>query len=376
VFKENRKMRKLILRLHLIIALVGGIFIVMLGLTGSIMAFEPELSRLQHWSIANVRPHGAPLTLEAIANALRKASPNRDINGYFLSDRPDLSYAVLSEDQLVYVDQYSGQVLGTVNRGMDFLGFVHQLHIRLGLLDKGREFGEMTVRWSAIAALFLLISGAYLWWPSKRFGIGGSTGTAKFWFDLHNSFGIVSLVFALLLVATGLVISFEAQTTPFLYRISHSQPPRWPRVQVAPQPGQIPITPDRALATARATMPEATPFLILVPHGSQPYQVFLHYPEDRTPGGRTRIIIDPYSGNILSAIDSRRAPAGYRLVNLNRALHTGDVLGIPSKVVLSLASLIMPLQLLTGLVMWVKRRRTESRASAVAKTGTAVMEPK
>jgi uncharacterized iron-regulated membrane protein len=282
----------------------------------------------------------------------------------------------MSEGQLVYVDQYSGQVLGTVDRGMDFLGFVHQLHIRLGLLDKGREFGEMTVRWSALAALFLLISGVYLWWPGKRFGIGGSARTAKFWFDLHNSLGIVSLVFALLLVATGLVISFEAQTTPFLYRISHSQPPLWPRVQVAPAPGQIPISSDRALATARATVPEATPYLILVPQGNQPYQILLHYPEDRTPGGRTRIMIDPYSGRILSVIDSRSAPAGYRLVNLNRALHTGDILGIPSKIVLSLASLIMPLQLLTGLVMWAKRRQTENKASAVANAGTAVMEPK
>ena len=200
-----------------------------------------------------------------------------------------------------------------------------------------------------------------------------STSTTKFWFDLHNSFGIASLVFALLLVATGLVISFEAQTTPFLYRISHSQPPAWPRVQIAPQPGQIAITPDRALATARAAVPGTNSFLILVPHGNQPYQVFS---EDRTPGGRTRIMIDPYSGNILGVIDSRHAPAGYRLVNLNRALHTGDILGIPSKVVLSLASLIMPLQLLTGLVMWVKRRRTESKANAVANTGTAVMEPK
>jgi uncharacterized iron-regulated membrane protein len=369
-------MRKLILRLHLIVALVGGIFIIILGLTGSIMAFEPELSRLQHWSIVHATPHGTPLTLEEIGNKLRRASPNRDINGYFLSDRPDLSYAVMSEGQLVFVDQYSGQVLGTINRGMDFLGFVHQLHLRLGLLDKGQEFGETTVRWSALAALFLLISGAYLWWPSKRFGIGGSVRTAKFWFDLHNSFGIVSLVFVLLLVATGLVISFEAQSTPFLYRISHSQPPPRPRLQVAPVPGQIPITPDQALATARATVPEATPLLIIVPHGNQAYQIFLHYPEDRTPGGRTRITIDPYRGSILSVIDSRRAPAGYRLVNLNRALHTGDVLGIPSKVVVSLASLIMPLQLLTGLVMWAKRRRTESKANTVAKTRTAVMDPK
>ncbi len=70
-------------------------------------------------------------------------------------------------------------------------------------------------------------------------------------------------------------------------------------------------------------------------------------------------MIDPYSGNILGVIDSRHAPAGYRLVNLNRALHTGDILGIPSKVVLSLASLIMPLQLLTGLVMWLRHASTQ-----------------
>lgn len=369
-------MRRLILQLHLIVALVGGIFIATLGLTGSIMAFEPELSRLQHWRFMHVTPHGTPLTLEEIGNTLRRGSPNRDIHGYFPSDRPDLSYGVLSEEQLVYVDQYSGQVLGTVDRGIDFLGFVHQLHIRLGLLDKGREFGEMTVRWSALAALFLLISGAYLWWPSKRFGIGGSVRTAQFWFDLHNSFGIVSLALVLLLVATGLVISFEAQTTPFLYRITHSQPPRWPRAQVDPVPGQIQITPDRALAIARATVSEATPFLILVPHGNQANQIFMRYSEDRTPGGRTRMMIDPYSGSILGMIDSRRAPAGYRLVNLNRALHTGDVLGISSKAVLSVASLIMPLQLLTGSVMWVKRRGRVSKASPIANSETVVMKPK
>ena len=76
-------------------------------------------------------------------------------------------------------------------------------------------------------------------------------------------------------------------------------------------------------------MPVATPFFIAVPHGNQAYLIFFRYPEDRPPGGRTRIAVDPYSGNVLMVIDSRRAPAGYRLVNLNRALHTGDVLGSP-----------------------------------------------
>jgi uncharacterized iron-regulated membrane protein len=280
----------------------------------------------------------------------------------------------------VLVDQYSGRVLGTIGRNpltliQAFVGVAHQLHTRLGLLDKSRKFGEMTVRWSALAALFLVISGAYLWWPSRQFGIAGSPRTAKFWFDLHKSVGIVSLAFVLVLLVTGLVISFEEQTTPFLYRISHSQPPPWPRVQVTPIPGQSPITPDEALAIARAVVPGATPNFIIVPRGNELYQIFFRYPEDRTPGGRTRIAIDPYSGKILMVIDSRRAPAGYRLVNLNRALHTGGIVGIPSEVAMSLASLIMPFQLLTGVVMWRKRRRVGNKATAVSNTATLLVEP-
>jgi uncharacterized iron-regulated membrane protein len=68
------------------------------------MAFEPELSRLQHWRIAHVRPRGTPLTLDKIGDAVRKASPDPDIGGYGLSDRPDLSYQVMMSRQLVYVD--------------------------------------------------------------------------------------------------------------------------------------------------------------------------------------------------------------------------------------------------------------------------------
>ena len=36
-------MRKLLLNLHLYSALIAGAFIIILGLTGSVMAFEPEI---------------------------------------------------------------------------------------------------------------------------------------------------------------------------------------------------------------------------------------------------------------------------------------------------------------------------------------------
>jgi uncharacterized iron-regulated membrane protein len=88
------------------------------------------------------------------------------------------------------------------------------------------------------------------------------------------------------------------------------------------------------------------------------YQVRLRYPEDVTPGGRSRVIVDQYSGKVLFVEGSRTAPAGTRLVIANRALHTGDIFGLPSKAVMSLASLAAAFPALSGLAMWWKRTRT------------------
>ena len=182
------------------------------------------------------------------------------------------------------------------------------------------------------------------------------------WLDIHNAVGIFSFVFLLVLAATGVVIGFEEQTTPLFYKLTRSQPSNEPDVQVTPWPGVKMITPDQALEIARATLPGAAPFEINVPQAKEPYYVNLRYPEDRTPGGRSSITIDPYTGKVLFAEGSRTAPAGRRMVNANRAIHTGDIFGIPSKTIFSLASLMAVMQLVSGLAMWWKRRAQRKQA--------------
>ncbi len=355
-------MRNLLFKLHFVVALVFGVFIVLLGLTGAEMAFEQEIDHVTHWRLTYVQPQGQPMSLAQISAAVAKVYPNEEITAYFPSVSPRMSYAVAFKDKVAYINQYTGEVLGTRVQEMDWQGYVHQLHLRLALLDKGRTFGETTIKASGIAALFLVLSGAYLWWPTKRVSIQRSGGSRRFWFDLHNSFGILAFVFLLLLTVTGLIIGFEQQTTPLLYKLTGSQEVEQPRLQATPVPGAQPITPDEALDIARKAVPGATPFFLIVPHGKQVYRVSARFPEDLTPGGRTRIAIDPYSGKVIFAIDSRTGPGGYRAVALNRAIHTGDIFGIASKIVMALASLIMALQLVSGVVMWLKRRAAEKRA--------------
>ncbi len=347
-------MRKLIFNLHLYLALIAGAFLLILGLTGTIMAFEQELDHLFHPKRSYVKAQARLLSLADIATAVGAKFPGEKIGAYLLSNSPGLSYRVALRRGTVSINQYTGEVLDVQPPGPDFLGNVHQLHLRLLLRDKG-DTGQKIVSWAGIAMFLVAISGFYLWWPAKRLKVAWSGSWRRFWFDLHHAVGALSFVFLAILAFTGVMIGFERTTVPLFYRLTNSAPSQLPSMQVIPSPNVKPLTPDQALEIARAALPGTTPFAVSVPGPKDVYRIASRYPEDLTPGGRCRILVDQYSGKVLFAEGSRTAPAGARLVIMNRAIHTGDIFGIPSKIVMSLASLAVAVQFLSGIALWWRR---------------------
>jgi len=349
-------MRKVLFYLHLVVATIAGIFVTILGVTGAIMAFEPEIDHLAHAKLSYVTPGPHRIGLADLGAAVIKAFPGARVGGYLFPTDPGLAWQVFTKESAVSVNPYTGEILGVRAGGMDFLAFVHQLHLRLLIRNKA-DTGKIIMSWAGVAALVLFVSGLYLWWPVKRFSISGAPSGRRFWFDMHNASGILALPFLLILGFTGVMIGFEEHTVPMLYKMTGSQASRSPDVP-PPPPGDKPIGLDQAVEIARNAIPGAEPFQINVPGPKGAYQIRSHFPEDLTPGGRSRVMVDQYTGQVLFAEGSRTAPAGARLVILNRAVHTGDILGIPSKTVVSLASLLMVVQAFSGAVMWWKRRRT------------------
>ena len=69
------------------------------------------------------------------------------------------------------------------------------------------------------------------------------------------------------------------------------------------------------------------------------------------------MIVNSYSGVVMSVEHSRTAPDGRRVATLNRAIHTGDIFGLPSKIVMSIASIMAPVQLFTGVMLWWRRTK-------------------
>jgi uncharacterized iron-regulated membrane protein len=350
-------MRALVLKIHLLLALAAGAVITSLGVTGSIMAFEPELDHLQQRALMDVRASGNPHTLVEIGRAVSAAYPGTRIGAFTLGATRSRACAVSTPLGQVYVNPYTLEITGVRPPGPDWLANVHQMHLRL-LTSWGRPL----VRWSGVATVVLLVSGFYLWWPAKRTSVAAGRSPFRTWFDLHNAIGIFSLAFLLVLSLTGVFIGFDDVMLPLAYRITGSAPATQVSTKVALVPGARQITPDEAVAIAREALPGAEPFLVQVVGPADAYVVRSRFPEDLTPGGRSRVVVDSYTGRVIAAESSRTAPGGRRVEILNRAVHTGDVFGLPSKIVMSVASLMAPVQLITGVMLWLRRRNRSNVA--------------
>ncbi|HEX9458826.1 MAG TPA: PepSY-associated TM helix domain-containing protein [Thermoanaerobaculia bacterium] len=346
-------MRKLLLNLHLYGTLIAGIFVVILGLTGSIIAFEAQLDRLFNPSLFDIAPRAtAPLPLSKLAEIVQRRFPGSKVEGFVLSQHPDTAHVAYISGTAVFVNGYTGAILG-IRRGPTLLTRIHQLHTHL----LAGKIGEMIVAISGLVMLFLVVSGVILWWKYRKVSIKWNASLFRVMFDVHNATGILSALFLLLLSLTGLAIAFNNPIARWTYKATGTRPiPR--SLPSVPRAGAAPIDPDDVLRIASAAEPGAKPSSIDYPEDAKDsYNVRMRFPEDRTPGGRSWVSVDQYSGKVLVAQNSRTAPLAARAELLNRQIHTGDVFGTPSRIVMSASSLLVVLQAFSGVVMWWKRRK-------------------
>src|SRR5437016_2677256 len=129
--------RKLIFNLHLYTALVAGVFVVILGVTGGIMAFEEDLDRTFNPTLFNVQPGPQKLPIPQLLDSLKAAFPGQKFNSLHIGSRPDGSYYTGIKGGQVFVNPYTGQVLGTRTTPTR-LAVVHQVHLRLLLGETGK----------------------------------------------------------------------------------------------------------------------------------------------------------------------------------------------------------------------------------------------
>jgi len=354
-------LRTIARKLHLYAGLAAAPFLLLIGATGAFLEFEYPLDRLLNLRLSHVVPQATRVPLQRLLERARQVYPDYRIQSLDLSPysaSPEVAFFFQARDlrgrpATIYVDQYSGTVLG-LREGEGFAARVHDFHTDLLLGERG-EAVMMTV---AVLVVLLGASGLVLWWPRKLLGVEWGGSRLRLNFTLHQTLGLVCSGSLLVLGLSGFVIYWQG---PWLLpaanralRISDDEP----ALNVSAPPGQALLDLDRIDAAARGALPGARSTRITLPVAGKAARVLMKFPEDHAALGRSVVLIDPYSGQVPWSRGTRSAALPRRYFTLwNREIHTGELLGWPTRLLALATALLLPGLAVSGPLLWWMRRR-------------------
>jgi len=195
----------------------AGLFVmpllIVLAITGTLYCFQPQIEPLLYPHRLIVEPQATPrLSEESLLSQAMTAMPKGATpSSAPITDDPARSAEFVfrlpgGEHESVYVDPYTGTVLGTLSVEHRFMQVDRMLHRKLLLGKPGELLMELAACWT----LVMIGTGIALWWPREtmrmremfwpKFGLSGR----PWWKSLHAAMGIWLAIGAAAFVVTGL----------------------------------------------------------------------------------------------------------------------------------------------------------------------------
>jgi uncharacterized iron-regulated membrane protein len=397
---------------HLIAGVIAGAIILVMSVTGVLLTYERQLIAWSDSHLTSTPPHEGATRLEVgqLLSALQRERPAVEASAITISSDPKDPVAVTSGRDVLYVDAYSGRVLGEAAQGVRrLMSELRSWHRWLAVEGEGRPVARAITGWSNALFLFIVASGIYLWFPRKWswqhvrpvvFFTGRLRGKARD-FNWHNVIGAWSAIPLFIVVLTALPISFPWANN-LVYRAAGEQPPavgrggreggpraggpgreggpREGRGRVAERPeSQGSQVGERVRAATRPSLddlarlwdvaerqvPGWRTINLRVPTSDDAPVVFAI---DRGDGGqpqlRSTLTLDRATGAVVAFETFSDQSLGRRLRSLARFAHTGEVLGLPGQTLAGLVTAGSVVLVWTGIALslrrfrsWVRRRR-------------------
>lgn len=383
----KRSIKAALLQVHSIVGLTIALVLTVIGLTGATMSFEDEIGASLNASIMRVEPRSTPtLTPDALVARL----PTDQVLGQGLGKvsavtmSSDPAAAVRfrfarSEDgtrpSSIYVDPYDGRILGAP-RGEEFFATVRRLHRWLLLPGDSKGYGRQITGFAALGLIVMVLSGLVLRWPRRISSVKmwlkpnlALRGRGLQW-SLHAVAGTWVMLIYLVMTLTGLWYSFDwykdgavwlfsrpAATVAMPSKGMPSKPQ--PSARARTTDAAAPLTFDRVWSVfLHEQGSRYVTALLTLPGGAGTVVRIRSWPRDSShDGARDEFRIDALTGRMVSSEIYDDKPLGERILASVLDIHRGSMLGWPGRLVFALAAALMPLFLVTGVLLYLSRRR-------------------
>ena len=372
--------RKIWLNVHLWLGLSAGLVLALIGLTGSVLVLNNQLLTIEVGHIFDV---GGPIPLHPdvdqwIANA-HHAYGDFNINSVV---GPGFgpgggNAAMLGADGagnthwIITVDPNTGTPLGKYLWDDRFTTFVLRLHAGLGTSGGWLPRGRDMLAWLGVAMVVSMATGLYLWWPRNRnwrtaFTIKRGARGRRRLLDLHNLFAVYLYVPLLIIAMTGVYFLRPDWIDPMISLVSVDRTPDPDALARLSKPGSCPArtTPGDAAALALASYTSSRLAAVIIPNPqNQPLVVQLAPPDNLGMKGQTQVFIDPECPRILTSLDGDATVASESFKAIVHPLHFNLMLGRFGQVIVFLAGLLLPVSWVTGLLLWLDKRKNRRRSA-------------
>jgi uncharacterized iron-regulated membrane protein len=353
-------------RVHKWTSLVCTLFLLSECLTGLPLIFGEEIFDLTHNHVHAAKvPAGTPLaSIDSMVAAGEQKYPGLKVLFVGWEEAEPRIFLDLSpnydpkpgEDHSLVFDAHTGKLLEEQNIPVGWVDYVFKLHTEIfaGLP------GELFLGLMAVLFVVSLVSGAVVYGPFMRrldFGTVRKDKRARVrWFDLHNLIGIVTLLWALVVGLTGAMNTLSAPL--FGFWRAQELPRLLEPYQGKPMPQHFSSVDAAVVATQRA-LPGMTITSVTFPNpvDSSPrhYVVWTKGATPVTSQLFTPALVDIETGQLKTA---KSLPWYLRALEVSRPLHFGNYGGLPFKVLWAIFDIALILVLLSGLYLWLSRRKT------------------
>jgi len=370
--------RKIWLDLHLWLGLTAGFVLSLTGLSGSFLVlYGPALAmEVGHhlFDVDGPPPHRAAVD-QWIANADRSYNDVGTVdfvmgpgfghgggNAVNLgSKHPDGKHLIVT------VNPNNGLPLGKFVWENTYSAMILRFHARLSSSLAG---GSEIVALLGVAMIISMITGLYLWWPRNGNWYAALTfkrraRSRRRLLDLHNLFVVYLYVPLFIIAVTGVYLLKPNWIDPMVSLVSVERMPDAGALARVSKAGscRARTTPGQAVDLAQARFPSARFALISIPRQQeQPYLVRLAAPNNLHDKGQTLVYVDRECPNILTTIDGEVRVAMETFQAVMSPLHRNLMLGQSGSAIVFLTGLLLPLAFVTGLLLWLQKRKNRKGA--------------
>lgn len=373
---------KAVLRqVHSIAGLALALLLSLIALTGAIISFEDEIVDHLNAGIMQVLPRSTPALMpDELVARLKAAQAFGKVSAVTLSSDPAAAVHVrFGRDEQggrpasLYLDPYDARVLGSP-RGEEFFATVRRLHRWLLIPGDAKGWGRQVTGVAALGLIVMLVSGLVLRWPRRA-------GSVKMWLKpnlglsgrglhrtLHAVIGTWVLLIYLVMTLTGLWYSFDWYKDGVAWLLSRphvaaakmqpKMPAKAPRVAAVSEPAR-PIGFDQAWTTfQREEGDRFSRALLTLPAGPGTAIRIRSWGKDSTlEATRDEFRVDAATGQLVAADRYADKTFGEKIIAAVYDIHRGAILGWPGKLAFMIAAALMPLFAITGLLLYLSRRR-------------------